>query len=113
MLFHKNLDIICQAVIISRISVFRCFLSFTTSNCIDAFLKGTHKYGLTSTVYTCQELLHISDKVLFKSMKDKANCINHLPPNSKTNGYILRKRDHSYVLPFCKKTLLVVLFGLL
>ena len=34
-------------------------------------------------MYTFQELLHESDKILFKSMEDKANCINHLLPNLK------------------------------
>ena len=50
-------------------------------------------------MFTFQKLLLKSDNVLLKSMQDKANRINQLLPSSKTNGYMLRKRGHSFVLP--------------
>ena len=87
-----KVDVIFQAIIISciryAISARGFFLFSVSINRIDAFLKRTHKYGLTSIVYTFQELLDKSDMVLFRSMQDKANSINHLLPNSKTNGYL-------------------------
>ena len=49
-----------------------------------------------------------SDNLLFKSMQYKANCINQLLLNSKTNGYMLRKRGNSFVLPSCKKIIFKV-----
>ena len=58
-------------------------------------------------MFTLKELLFKSEKVLFKSMQEKARCINQLLPSSKTNGYMLKKKITHLYYHSVKKLLLV------
>ena len=83
-LSSRLINTVFQSLILSRLAYalpsWGGFMSKLQINKIDAFLAKAHRFGYTLTSTTICDMLHDSDKVLFRSVKNVNHCINSLLP---------------------------------
>ena len=99
----KNLDIVYNALIVSRITyalpAWGGFLSGQLCNSINAFFKKSYKYSLVSKIFSLETLLENADKILFKKSQNQSHCLHTLFPTKNCIPYTLRTRGHQLTLP--------------
>jgi hypothetical protein len=107
----KQLSIVYQALIVSRItyalSAWGGFLTVDLVNRINALLRRSLKYNLTSRVDYFDVLLNDVDLSLFIKMQNPGHCLNTLLPPVRLQyaDYNLRPRGHNFALPLCNSAL--------
>ena len=101
----NQLQTIFQALIISRLlyalPAWGSYLSAALIGRIDAFLKRSFKYGLTTTILTVCELMDSASHVLFDKMQKSGHCLYDILPSRYAINISLRPRGHSFQLPNC------------
>jgi hypothetical protein len=102
---RNQLQIVFQALIISRLlyalPAWGSYLSAALIGRIDAFLKRSFKYGLTTTILNVCELMDSASRVLFDKMQKSGHCLYDILPKRDVININLRPRGHTFQLPHC------------
>jgi len=102
----KQLDIVFQSIIITRIAyaapAWSSFVSEEQEGKIDEFLRRSYRFGVSQQLFTFRQITEKADQTLFSSITNLTHCLHQLLPPTRTTQYMQPcDRGHSYTLPTC------------
>ena len=111
---YRQLDIVFQAIVVSRILYalpgWGLFLSKELTGRINAFLKQAFRYGFATKILEVNSLLDSASKDLFCIMQWSYHCLFSILPVETPHDHKLRERGHNFVLPQCQNNIYKISF---
>ena len=111
---YRQLDIVFQAIVVSRILYalpgWSPFLSQELTGRINAFLKRALRYGFATKILEVNSLLDSASKDLFCNMQMSYHCLYSLLPVETPHDHKLRECGHKFVLSRCQNNIYKISF---